>query len=109
MTDFAEYLAGSIATAMTDALNADREGITAIIENRRPTTSELLTLSWPFVVGGTALRPTIGALGLINGILLSLGANRIAAQYDGEGQLIRFCPCDDRGRPVLETSTKGQT
>jgi hypothetical protein len=32
----------------------------------------------------------LGTLGLINGILHSLGAKRIAARYDGNGFLLGF-------------------
>lgn len=94
----AHEMANTIAVALTDALRADHTGVQQLIDTRVQTTEAFLDLPHPFIVNAEA--KTLGPLGVINGVLLMLGGNRIAAHYDDSGKLDGFWPCDANGREV---------
>lgn len=94
------HLSNTVAVAMTRLLEADREVLRELIDKRLPVAAAVMAVPYPFVVGGPPDGPTLGALGLINGVLLMAGANRIAAHYDESGALEGFWPCDADGNPV---------
>lgn len=96
----AEELTNAVAVAMTRLLKADRYAVETIINNRVPVLDAVLCVPEPFIVGGTHSRPTLGALGLVNGVLQMAGANRISGHYSETGVLEGFWPCDADGKPV---------
>ena len=92
----AHEMSNMVATALTNALRVDPAAVQEIIDHRVAITERFLDLPHPFVVNTEEL--TLGPLGLINGVLMVLGANRIAAHYDDNGKLTGFWPCDTNGK-----------
>jgi hypothetical protein len=94
-----EDLSNMVAVALTRAMKKDIS-VQGLIDFRVPVTSDFTSLPEPWIVGGRDGVLTLGPLGLINGVLIMAGADRIAAHYDDKGRLTGFWPCDANGKPI---------
>jgi hypothetical protein len=98
------------AEVLTIAFNNDPAAIHAVVAHRVPCNQQLADDEFVIVAQNTALRQEryhVGALGLVNAVLESLGQPLVAAQWEttGDGTPPKLVGFAEFGYPV--TDNKG--
>ena len=78
---------------LREILKTDGEALQEVLDHRVPCSAELLKSEAPGVIGLNRGLCTLGALGLINGVLGQ--GFEVAAVYDERGVLIDFRPAPE--------------
>lgn len=69
---------------------ASPEAVEAVLNSRFAASQDLLDCKAPVVVGDHDGKPSLGPLGIVNGVLALAGENPVAALYDDEGHIEEF-------------------
>lgn len=77
--------ASDVVRVLNEALKADHDAIATLVDYRVPCNEELT--EHPTIQVQCNLRPMVGILGILNGILGDVG---IMAVYDYDGTLLEF-------------------
>lgn len=97
-----------VVALLNTLMELDPEAMRALCDNRVPCARDIVESNSPWistvVVGGEPDAPTLGMLGIINGIVAGPGEPRVCAVYgdiekDGHRRLLGFNRTDALGIP----------
>ena len=90
-----------IIDCLNDALDRDREAITTMVKARTKCNEELAGHPTIVVEDADDGSITVGFVGVLNGVLASIGEKKIASRWSdvfedgGESEFLDFCGYDD--------------